>query len=271
MLLSVVEQSEIQRNLSKVMIVVHDYKCITQWLSILPEADKAKHSDTLFRYLFKAANQALSLKQQDFVEDGIEICKCAVQACLQSSSHLRLPQVVEKYIQQLPSSDKAELLAHALEVVNTSGAVQAATLAINTVQACMSAVSHHPESLKACLALLSSHQQRHGGDRWLSILSVPATALLLKPSGGDGSNAHAWAENLLKANATIKELLQQLQSRRSGKKPASGCKADENQAAEEEPRDSLTLLEQLKFAQQMHLNPSGVLLPGASTRSHHCR
>lgn len=32
MLLSVVEQSEIQRNLSKVMIVVHDYKCITQWL-----------------------------------------------------------------------------------------------------------------------------------------------------------------------------------------------------------------------------------------------
>ncbi|KAA6417398.1 MAG: cell division-associated BIMB-like, partial [Trebouxia sp. A1-2] len=172
----------------------------------------------------EAANQALSLKQQDFVEDGIEICKCAVQACLQSSSHLRLPQVWQETL--------------------------------------------------------------HGGDRWLSILSVPATALLLKPSGGDGSNAHAWAENLLKANATIKELLQQLQSRRSGKKPArsataatdkaeagsseianlcqlahavllaisslrktvqasamqapySGCKADENQAAEEEPRDSL--------------------------------
>jgi len=30
-------------------------------------------------------------------------------------------QVVEKYIQQLPSSDKAELLAHALEVASTSG------------------------------------------------------------------------------------------------------------------------------------------------------
>jgi len=41
-----------------------------------------------------------------------------------------------------------------------SGAVQGATLAINTVQACISAVSHHPESLKACLALLSSYQQR---------------------------------------------------------------------------------------------------------------
>lgn len=44
-------------------------------------------------HVMQAANQALSLKQQDFVEDGIEICKCAVQACLQSSSHLRLPQV----------------------------------------------------------------------------------------------------------------------------------------------------------------------------------
>ncbi len=32
MLLSIVEQSGIQRNLSKVMIVVHDYKCITEWL-----------------------------------------------------------------------------------------------------------------------------------------------------------------------------------------------------------------------------------------------
>ncbi len=32
MLLSVVEQSGIQRNLSKVMIVVHDYECITEWL-----------------------------------------------------------------------------------------------------------------------------------------------------------------------------------------------------------------------------------------------
>jgi len=37
-----------------------------------------------------------------------------------------------------------------------SGTVQGATLAINTMQACMSAVSCHPESLKACLALLSS-------------------------------------------------------------------------------------------------------------------
>ncbi len=66
---------------------------------------------------------------------------------------------------------------------------------------------------------------RHDENRWLSILSVPATALLLKQSGGDGSNAHAWAENLMKANATIKELLQQLQSRRSGKKPARSATA----------------------------------------------
>lgn len=59
---------------------------------------------------------------------------------------------------------------------------------------------------------------------------MPATALLLKPSGGDGSNAHAWAENLLKANATIKELLQQLQSRRSGKKPARSATAATDKA-----------------------------------------
>jgi len=32
MLLSIVEQSGIQRNLCKVMIVVHDYECITEWL-----------------------------------------------------------------------------------------------------------------------------------------------------------------------------------------------------------------------------------------------
>jgi hypothetical protein len=32
MLLSIVEQSGIQPNLSKVMIVVHDYECITEWL-----------------------------------------------------------------------------------------------------------------------------------------------------------------------------------------------------------------------------------------------
>ncbi len=71
---------------------------------------------------------------------------------------------------------------------------------------------------------------RHDGNRWLSILSVPATALLLKYSDGDGSNAYAWAESLMKANATIKELLQQLQSWRSGKKTARSTTAAKGKA-----------------------------------------
>ena len=79
---------------------------------------------------------------------------------------------------------------------------------------------------------------RHDGNRWLSILSVLATALLLKESDGDGSNAHAWAENLMKAIATIKKLLQQLQSWRSGKRTARSAtsakgktEADSNETA----------------------------------------
>lgn len=71
---------------------------------------------------------------------------------------------------------------------------------------------------------------RHVADKWLAILSVPATAFLLKQSDSDGSNAHAWAKKLMKANATIKELLQQLQSRGSGKKPARSATAANGKA-----------------------------------------
>jgi len=59
---------------------------------------------------------------------------------------------------------------------------------------------------------------------------VPATALLLKESDVDDSNAHAWAENLMKANAIIKELLQQLQSWCSGRKPARSATAAKGKA-----------------------------------------
>ena len=59
---------------------------------------------------------------------------------------------------------------------------------------------------------------------------MPATALLLKESDVDDSNAHAWAENLMKANAIIKELLQQLQSWCSGRKPARSATAAKGKA-----------------------------------------
>ena len=46
------------------------------------------------------------------------VCLCVY---LSITSNVLSCQVVEKYTHQLPSSDKAELLAYALEVASTSG------------------------------------------------------------------------------------------------------------------------------------------------------